>query len=174
MYMTNESIRLKNKKRRLWKQYLASRSRHDREMYIKCKNDLRNLTRKLRNDFERNLAGMVKSKPKAFWRYAKSRLKTKPLIPSLSKSDGSKASTPKDKAETMNHYFSSVFTLENMQYMPDITCVVEDVLQTIEITPDVVRKRLLNLDSNKSPGHDQWHPYFLKELADDICTPLSI
>ena len=27
---------------------------------------------------------------------------------------------------------------------------------------------------NKSPGHDKWHPYFLREIADAICIPLSI
>ena len=48
--------------------------------------------------------------------------------------------------------------------------MVEEVFQTIEITPVVVRNKL----HDKSPGHDQWHPYFLKELADCICIPLSI
>ena len=53
-------------------------------------------------------------------------------------------------------------------------CLIEEVLQTIEITPTVVRKKLHDLNPNKSPGHDKWHPYFLKELADCICIPLSI
>ena len=78
---------------------------------------------------------------------------------SLSKPDGSKASTSKDKAETLNAYFSSMFTVENIQSIPEITCVVE-VLQTIEITPIAIRKKLHDLNPNKSPGHDQWHPIF--------------
>ena len=166
---------MKNKKGRLWLRYLASNSRYDRKNYIKCKNDLRQLTRELRRDDEQKLARIAKSKPKAFWKYAKSRLKTKPQIPALSKPDGSKASTPKDKAETLNAYFSSVFTVEDIQNIPETTsCVVEEVLQTIEITPTVVRKKLHDLNLNKSPRHDKWHPYFLKELADCICIPLSI
>ena len=169
IYMTNRATRLKNKKRRLWIRYLASKSRYD---YIKCKNDLRELTKILRRDYEQELARIAKSKPKAFWKYAKSRLKTKPQIPSLSKPDGSKASTSKDKAETLNAYFCSVFTVENIQNIPEITSCA--VLQTIKITPVVVRNKLHDLNPNKSPGPDQWHPYFLKELADCIYIPLSI
>ena len=151
MYMTNGAMRLKNKKGRLWQRYLASNNRYDRKNYIKCKNDLRQLTRELRRDYEQELARIAKSKPKAFWKYAKSRLKTKPQIPALSKPDGSKASTPKDKAETLNAYFSSVFTVEDIQNIPATTSCVVEVLQTIEITPTVVRKKLHDLNPNKSP-----------------------
>ena len=152
IYMTNAAMRLKNKKSRLWLRYLASKSRYDRNNYIKCKNDLRQLTRKLRRDYEQELARIVKSKPKAFWKYVKSKLKTKPQIPALTKPDGSKASTPKDKAETLNAYFSSVFTVEDIQNIPEITsCAVEEVLQTIEITPVTVHKKLHELNPNKSP-----------------------
>ena len=71
IYMTNRAMRLKNKKRRLWIGYLASKSRYDRNNYIKCKNDLQELTRKLRRDYEQELARIAKSKPKAFWKYSK-------------------------------------------------------------------------------------------------------
>ena len=37
-----------------------------------------------------------------------------------------------------------------------------------------MRDKLSALKPNKSPGHDQWHPYFLREISDAICTPLSI
>ena len=83
--------------------------------------------------YEEELARIAKSKPKAFWKYAKSRLKTKPQIPLPSKPDRLKASTSKDKTETLDD--SSVFTVKNTQNIPDITsCVVEEVLQTIKIT----------------------------------------
>ena len=70
IYMTNRAMRLKSKKRRLWIRYLArrlwigylaSKSRCDRNNYIKCKNDLRKLTRKLRRDYEQVLTRIAKS-----------------------------------------------------------------------------------------------------------------
>ena len=56
------------------------------------------ITRNLRSGFESKLAKTVKRKPNDFWRYVKSRLKSTPTIPSLTKPDGSKASTSKEKA----------------------------------------------------------------------------
>ena len=40
-------------------------------------NELRRMTRRLRIDFEQNIAMNVKEKPKHFWKYAKSRIKKK-------------------------------------------------------------------------------------------------
>ena len=48
------------------------------------------------------------------------------------------------------------------------------VLSNIEITPDLVMTKLNALNPNKSPSQDKWHPYFLKELSETTCTPLSI
>ena len=102
--------------------------------YIQCKNTLRTLTRNLRCDFEQNVANMIKAKPKAFWEYTNSRLKTKPSIPSLLKPNGTKATSSKDKAETLNEFFSSVFTLEDLHEIPVVpTYLVEEVISTIDI-----------------------------------------
>ena len=57
---------------------------------------------------------------------------------------------------------------------PAPTCHVKEDLQSINITSEIVRTKLNKLNSNKSPGHDKWHPHFLKELAGAICLPLSI
>ena len=49
-----------------------------------------------------------------------------------------------------------------------------EVLTTINITPDIVLEKLKGLNPNKTPGYDNLHPYFLREIAEDICVPLSI
>ena len=54
----------------------------------------------------------VKEKPKHFWKYAKSRIKNKQSIPTLEKPDGSKAITPKEKANSLNHISSSAVYLQ--------------------------------------------------------------
>ena len=96
-------------------------------------------------------------------------------IPPLKKPDGSKAVTPKHKAETLNDFFPSVFTNEDCQNIPPSpSCHVNEVLSSIEITPETVLAKLNNLNPNKSPGHDKWHPHFLRELADLICVPIAI
>ena len=117
----------------------------------------------------------MKEKPKKFWNYVKSRLKTKEQIPSLTKPDASMAKTAPDKAETLNDFFASVFTIEDRNNMPSAPSYpVKEVIYSILITPELVKKKLEALNPNKSPGHDKWHPYLLRNLADAICTPLSI
>ena len=175
IYMNNEAVRLKNAKGRLGKRYITTRTKFDRENYIRCKNGLRALTRTLRSNFEQNLAFNVKSKPKLFWKYAKSRMKTKQSIPSLTKADGSRAITPKDKVDALNNFFRSVLTIEDLNNIPSsTTSLVEEALSNIQITHETVLMKLKVLNPNKSPGHDKWHPYFLSELADIIRVPLSI
>ena len=51
--MTSDAIRLKDRKARLWKRYVATKTRYDRDKYIYCRNTLRTLTRTLRCDLNR-------------------------------------------------------------------------------------------------------------------------
>ena len=68
----------------------------------------------------------------------KIKIKTKPTIPTLSKPNGTKATSSKDKAETLNDFFSSVFTLEFLHDIPTVpTYLVEEVISTIDITLSV-------------------------------------
>ena len=82
-------------------------------------------------------------------------------IPTLIRKDGSKSSTAQEKTDTLNEFFASV-------------CRINDSLTSIEFTPNLVRTKLINLNPYKSPDHDNWHPYFLRELADVLSVPLSI
>ena len=174
MFMNNEAMRLRAAKTRHWRRSVATKSPHDKIKYNRSKNKLRTLTRKLRNDYEITLASNIIDRPKSFWKYGKSRLKTRATIPILKKPDGSKATIPKEKANVLNDYFESVFTVENKDNVPRIRCYNVQDLTSVDITPESVKQKLTALNPNKSPGYDNWYPYFLRELADDICTPISI
>ena len=129
----------------------------------------------MRQSFEQRLASYAKTNPKVFWKYAKSRQKTRQTIPTSIRKDGSKSSTAQEKADTLNEFFASVFTEEGTSNIPaPKNCRINDSLTSIEFTPNLVRTKLINLNPYKSPGHDNWHPYFLRELTDVISVPLSI
>ena len=67
-----------------------------------------------------------------------------------------------------------MFTREDKENIPIPTNrLIKESLETIQITPDLVCKKLKKLIPEKSPGHDNWHPYFLREIADVFCIPLS-
>ena len=92
----------KKLKEKLWKRYIRTGNEYDRAMYIIVKNELRTLTRNLRVNFEMNMALNIKNKPKPFWSYVRSKMKSKSKISPLNKPDGTKAFDAKDKAETLN------------------------------------------------------------------------
>jgi len=74
----------------------------------------------MQQDYEVRLANGVKSSPKAFWYYVNSKLKTRPSVESLKLADGGEAATDQEKANTLNSYFSSVFTNE-LRYLQHTT-----------------------------------------------------
>ena len=175
IYMTAEALRLKNAKSRAWKRYKIHQSTHSRNVYVRCKNKLRSLTRSLRKNFERQLTAGLKDKPKTFWKYVATRLKTRHTIPALEQLDGQKATTDEEKAAALNDYFASVFTKEDINSVPPVVPKQGVLpLTSVEISPEVVLKKLKALNPNKSTGHDKIHPHFLRQLADCLATPLSI
>ena len=51
---------------------------------------------------------------------------------------------------------------------------VDQVLSTVEITPLIVKNKLLKLNKSKSTGPDLIHPWVLSETAGSICIPLAM
>ena len=175
MYLTAEAIRMKDLKNKLWKRFKVSHSQYDRSRYIRTKNKLRTLTRSLRVQFEAGIAGDIKTAPKKFWAYVKSRTKVRSKIPTLRKGDGNNAVDAKDKAETLNNVFVSNFTEERMDDIPQPTdASLYTYLDTFSITANMVLEKLRELKHDKSPGPDGWHPFLLKNIADLIHIPLAI
>ena len=118
----------------------------------------------------------VKDNPKKFWSYAQSKSKTKSSIPDLYKDDNKKDVTEsdKEKADVLADFFTSVFTKDTDNEMPDIVPKEVPELNDILINPTIVKKKLENLKINKSPGPDTLHPRLLKELSEVLSYPLSL
>ena len=96
------------------------------------------------------------------------------MIPSLEKLDNTIATSSKDKTETLNNFFHSVFIMENVHNIPTISAIDNVVpISDIVIDSNIVKNKLDQLDTSKSPGPDKWHPFFLKELSNDLAIPLS-
>ena len=82
-----------------------------------------------------------------------------------------------EKANLLNDYFKSVFTIDNgllpefpTRFPPDSLKVIDD----IKISPEIINRILLNLKSNSAAGPDNIPSIFYKKSAAAISYPLSI
>ena len=176
LYITREAKFLKNRCNRLWRRYATSKSHSDYLAYTNTCNALRTLTRNLRKQFERQIANNLTENPKAFWSYARNRMKTRPVIGNIEDMDGKLHTSDEDISNAFNRYFSSVFTHEDPNTAPTFHIDKSDdtSLSSIAINPSVVFKKLVSLKTGKSPGPDGWPAEVFKQCTDQLCVPLSI
>ena len=178
--MFSENILAKiRKKHRAWQRYIETKDGQKYKDYCQIRNKVKSLTRRAKIEQEKNISRNAKDNPKKFWQYVKSKTKTKDNIPDLDipgEDEGNSKTTTNDfeKAETLLNYFSSVFTIEGEGEVPNFDPVTEEVLEDLEIGEELVRKKLENLKTNKSPGPDAIHPKVLYELSKSIASPLTI
>ena len=128
VYINRQATKLKREKASLWNAYSRSRDAVDYARYCRCRNRLRRLTRELRKNFEHRVSREVKHNPKAFWRYANSRLKTKTGIENLKDEHGCLTRGDEAKATILNRFFSSVFTKEDLTTIPQPAPHLDDSL----------------------------------------------
>ena len=111
-FMSHKALLLKNKKCKLWNRYTATRSLSTYHSYCQVRNTLRGLTRNLRYSYEKKLASNFNSNTKHFWKYVNTRLKSRPVIDSLKKSDDTVVYSDEDKSQLFNQFFTSVLILK--------------------------------------------------------------
>ena len=156
-------------------------SEEEKLQYNRLRNQVSKLTKKIKKIKEKTIARNAKSNPKAFWKYALSKLKTRPAIPDIqipssNPDDINYTSNDDEKSDVFLQYFSSVFTEEppgdELPHFDKRSFTKE--LDNIEITREMVLKKLQKIKVNKSPGPDAIHPRVLKELSDQLSIPLTI
>ena len=73
----------------------------------------------------------------------------------------------------MNSYFSSVFTTEDYVNFPTQDCIFDKKLANIDCSVNEVKRHLLKLKPNKSPGPDHIAPCILKSCAPELAPSLT-
>ena len=123
------------------------------------------------------MAQNIKNDSKSFYAYARSKQRTKVRVGPLKDNLGNLVTDAALQAEMLNDYFSSVFTKENLNRVPQATEVFKgthkEFLESIFINEDLVKKKLDKLDTNKSQGPDEIHPKLLYELRQELSSTLT-
>ena len=167
------------RKHALSRKVAANNCDENRRAYNKVRNKVTNEIKKMKRNFEHDLARKSKKNPKMLYKYLNSKSKSRVGIgdmhidPRDKKSDLSTDDT--EKAEIFSDYFQSVFTREPDGEIPVLP--PKQVLHNMPpliITPSEIEKVLNKLKINKSPGPDGLHPRFLRELSKSLSVPLAM
>ena len=176
-WRTNKIKRVVKKKYNLYKKYLNTRLECDQTNYVNVRNECNKSIRCAKRKHENILSNESKSNPRNFWKYVNYNSKNTSSISSLQDGMGQLSVTDKEKANTLNTFFSSVFTQDNLNNLPHTeTGDASDgiTVADIRVTPDVIYDKLCKLNKRKAQGPDSIAPRVLIELSKELSIPLSI
>ena len=131
------------KRNRNWKQYCITKRDCDYVKYKECRNIVVKELKAARKNLNVNLQQiLIKGNPKSFFRYVRSKTKSKERVGPLKDLAGNILDDDSSMCETLNTYFASVFTKEKTDNIPEVKQVFHGgssrLLSLIDITPDHV------------------------------------
>ena len=173
----NRKIQSLLKKRlKWWKRYKVSYGREDFNQYKTAQRDTCKEVRRAKRLYENKIANNIQTDPTLYYRYARSKMDVKYGIGPLTDEDGNVISDNKDMAQVLNQYFTTVFTDDNMDNIPESRCLCSDenILKDVDVSYEAVLKKLEETDPEKAPGYDSIHPVILRKLAQQLAKPLSM
>ena len=173
-WMDHYCVRKVKKKYHAWMRFTYTHNYIDYQEYCRARNSATKAVRFSKIKFQKGVADSVKRSPKSFWSYVKDQTKSNSKIGDLQDSNGNIHTDDSDKADILNDFFATVFTRESDSDIPPVDRKVDDntFIDSVEINPTQILKLLKNLNVSKSCGPDNCHPFFLKECADSLVTPL--
>ena len=179
-WVTREIRSMIRKRNRLYSMYKSSNS----PVFYECFKSLkRDIQKKIRLSHLQYISSLISSENddsnhsynnnKKFWAYIKSLRKDNPSIPPLSL-NGTEISDSLYKSDVFNNYFKSVFTIEDLQNLPDKGPSPHPDIDNITISSFGIFKLLNKLNINKATGPDHIGARILKETSSVIAPILRI
>ena len=173
-WLSQNILRAIRRKKRLW---TKAKSGECVEEYRKEEKSIRNMIRKAKRNFEKKIAdGSAKDgiSKRKFFSYVKRRTKCRSSIGPLRDGEGLVISDSKAMSTTFNNYFSSVFTREDAENVPEPEQRHQgQTLNEVKVTVKKVRKKIRSLRRGAAAGPDKIGPQLLQELVDVISSPLA-
>ena len=169
---------MQDNKAKVYEEYCKCRITKQRYTKSKCRNQVRRITRNAIKKQEQEIAKKAKYNSKDFWKFINSKTKLRSSIPNLyttKKPDADKMTTDDhQKANILGEYFSSVFVKE-----PGWSWILSEEEKPnvkkeprLDITKEIIKEKLQELNVNKSPGPDNLHHRVFKEIAPVLVNPL--
>ena len=157
------------KKHQSWIRYIHCKTPANLSSFKTARNTCTAATRRSQYSYEKDLADGIKTKPKLFWKYVRSKTKTKETITKVLNNNNTLTSSDQETAEVMNNYFVSVFVSDANAVIPPLDARNNiSVLDTITVNIQAVETAIKRLLPTKSPGPDNIHPMLITETKDVI------
>src|SRR6267154_3383936 len=178
-WVTKRVTRFRNAKKKAWNNYINSGK--DSLLYEVYKKKLKvsmNENKTAKHNFEEKLANNIKNDSNSFYAYVGSKKRANNKVGPLRDNCKNILNSNVENANLLNTYFSSVFTLENLNSIPTPIEVFsgndDQALTNIHITEDIVFGKLNKINVSKWQGSDQVHPKLLYELRNKVVKPLAM
>ena len=162
------------KKKDAWRKWKQTGGTREKEEYRKRVNETKKKVKNKKNALERKVIQSRKTNPKSFYAYINSAKKTRGKIGPLKNGDGELITEPREQAQILNNFYSSVFTTggecedqrgENRE---------RGCLDEIQITESKVMAAIEALKENSASGPDGIPPRVIKETKNELVKPLTI
>ena len=111
-WMDQYCVRKVKKKYQAWKRFTHSHSYRDYAEYCKLRNSAAKAVKFAKKKYQKGIAESVQKSAKSFWSHVKEEIKSKSSIGDLKDKNGEIKTDNKDKAEILNDFFASAFTVE--------------------------------------------------------------
>ena len=164
-WMNEHRMKLWRKKQNSWDRAQENGTKGNWKAYRDARDVLRKAMRKARRRYEKGLSEDSRHNKRAFFKYINSRMTVRPEITTVKASDGTLVESDGEIAEVMVDYFNTVYTDHRGGEMPEMRDLTDQTLEHIEITPEIVEKKLEMLNIYKSCGPDEIHPQVLQKTA---------
>ena len=145
--------------------------------YIAARKQVKRIVKQEKRNKELTIARICKHKPKSCNSYINERRIVRDNIGPLKTLEGNVITTDNDMAtctiRVMNNYFSSVFTIEQLNNVQKLGQYGGNILDTFNFRAEGVQEKLQHLNIYKSTGPGMLHPRILRALEDKLARPLT-
>jgi hypothetical protein len=139
-WVSQETREMLKMKKKAYRKFRKSKTEENWRLFKEARNKANCLIQRDKRDYELAVAEGSKTNPKLFWNYVNSKTKIKQGVCDLEKENGTLTEGDREKANTLNSFFTSVFTKED-QTMPDVTQINTASQEPVKITEDIVLKK---------------------------------
>jgi hypothetical protein len=172
-WLSRDIIKLIRQKKSAWKEAKYHNAGPQLERYKRLEKEVANKIRNAKRKIERELAFGNDKNGKKFSSYVKSKTKSRTGIGPLRAEDGTITADGGKMANTLNEYFSSVFSTEDTSNLPVKNRETDREVEHITFERAEILKTLKNLKQSAAPGPDGISPKILKEMRFEIADVLQ-